>query len=203
MKKSWKSLILAGFLSLSLTVPVFAGSWQLDANGYWYENDDHSYPANTWQWIDGNSDGIAESYYFNENGYFLVNTTTPDGFTVDGNGAWIVDGVVQTKAVSATSSAAPAQTQNQPSQSSAQTQTQDSQPPAQTQTQNVRTSGGSRTGVSSSPYDGYTIIVNTNTKKYHYPSCRAVNDMKSKNMGYSDDSVDLGALGYVPCKICH
>ena len=181
MRRPWKSLILAGVLSLSLTVPVFAGSWQLDANGYWYQNDDHSYPANTWQWIDGNNDGIAESYYFNENGYLLVNTTTPDGFTVDANGAWIVDGIVQTKTISVPASAASTQTQNQ----------------------NTSASAGSHTGVSSSPYDGYTIIVNTNTKKYHVPSCRTVKDMKQKNMGYSDGSVDLGALGYVPCKICH
>ena len=181
MRRPWKSLILAGVLSLSLTVPVFAGSWQLDANGYWYQNDDHSYPANTWQWIDGNNDGIAESYYFNENGYLLVNTTTPDGFTVDANGAWIVDGIVQTKTISVPASAASTQTQNQ----------------------NTSASAGSHTGVSSSPYDGYTIIVNTNTKKYHVPSCRAVKDMKQKNMGYSDGSVVLGALGYVPCKICH
>lgn len=181
MRRPWKSLILAGVLSLSLTVPVFAGSWQLDANGYWYQNDDHSYPANTWQWIDSNNDGIAESYFFNENGYLLVNTTTPDGFTVDANGAWIVDGIVQTKTISVPASAASTQTQNQ----------------------NTSASAGSHTGVSSSPYDGYTIIVNTNTKKYHVPSCRAVKDMKQKNMGYSDGSVDLGALGYVPCKICH
>lgn len=178
MKKTWKPLVLAGVLSLSLSAPAYAASWQLDAAGSWYQNDDGSYPANGWQWIDGNGDGVAESYYFNDQGYLLTDTTTPDGYTVDASGAWIVSGVVQTQAVEASS--VPVQPQNQ-------------EAPA------APKSGG----VSSSPYDGYTIIVNTNTKKYHYPSCKSVKDIKPKNMGYSDYSVNLDALGYVPCKNCH
>lgn len=180
MKKTWKSLILTGLLSLSLSIPTFAGSWQLDSTGYWYQNDDGSYPVNCWQWIDGNNDGIAESYYFNDKGYILVNTTTPDGYTVDANGAWIVNGIVQTQNMS------PVQSK-----------------PETPQKQEFQTSAKSSISISSTPYDGYTIIVNTNTKKYHYPSCRSVSKMSSKNMGYSDNSVDLEALGYVPCKICH
>ena len=46
MKKTWKTLILSGILSLSLSIPAFAGSWQLDTTGYWYQNDDGSYPVN-------------------------------------------------------------------------------------------------------------------------------------------------------------
>ena len=103
MKKTWKTLILSGILSLSLSIPAFAGSWQLDTTGYWYQNDDGSYPVNCQQWIDGNNDGVAESYYFNDNGYILVNTTTPDGYTVDANGACIINGIVQTQTVSASS----------------------------------------------------------------------------------------------------
>lgn len=54
-----------------------------------------------WQWVDGNNDGIAESYYFNSNGYIAVNTTV-DGYTVNNDGAWTVNGIVQTKQVSLT-----------------------------------------------------------------------------------------------------
>ena len=39
--------------------------------------------------------GPAECYYFDWNGYCLLNTVTPDGYRVNENGAWIVDGVVQ------------------------------------------------------------------------------------------------------------
>ena len=90
---------LAACMSIGMTVAAFAGTWASDATGWWWTNDDGSYPVSTWQWIDGNNDGVAESYYFNENGYLLVNTTTPDGYTVNGNGAWTVDGQVQTQGV--------------------------------------------------------------------------------------------------------
>lgn len=97
MKKNFvKVLTLATLLSAFYPLTSFAGEWKSDNNGWWYQNDDGSYPKNTWQWIDGNKDGISESYYFNENGYLLTNTTK-DGCTVNGDGAWTVNGVVQTQ----------------------------------------------------------------------------------------------------------
>lgn len=46
-------------------------------------------------------------------------------------------------------------------------------------------------------------ILNTNTKKFHYPSCSSVDDMKEKNkqefFGSRDDAV---AQGYSPCGRC-
>ncbi len=48
-------------------------------NKWWYEMENGSYPTNGWQWIDGNGDGVAESYYFDNSGWLLTNTTTPDG----------------------------------------------------------------------------------------------------------------------------
>ena len=99
MKKKMLVGILSTALAMSMSMTAFAGQWQSDANGWWWQNDNGSYPANTWQWIDGNNDGTAESYYFNTQGYCLMNTTTPDGYTVNPAGAWIVDGVVQTQTV--------------------------------------------------------------------------------------------------------
>lgn len=97
MKKNFvKVLTLATLLSAFYPLTSFAGEWKSDNNGWWYQNDDGSYPKNTWQWIDGNKDGLSESYYFNENGYLLTNTTK-DGCTVNGDGAWTVNGVVQTQ----------------------------------------------------------------------------------------------------------
>lgn len=97
MKKNIvKVLTLATLLSTFYPLTSFAGEWKSDNNGWWYQNDDGSYPKNTWQWIDGNKDGVSESYYFNENGYLLTNTTK-DGCTVNGDGAWTVNGVVQTQ----------------------------------------------------------------------------------------------------------
>ena len=46
-------------------------------------------------------------------------------------------------------------------------------------------------------------ILNTNTKKFHYPTCSSVNDMKEKNkqefFGTRDEAI---ALGYSPCGRC-
>lgn len=50
-----------------------AGSWQSDAKGVWYLNPDGTYPYNSWNWIDGNNDGIAEYYHFDKNGYLMTN----------------------------------------------------------------------------------------------------------------------------------
>ena len=97
MKKTIKVLGLVAIMTLSMSIQVFAGEWKQDNTGWWYQNNDNSYPVNTWAWIDGNKDGIAECYYFNENGYMLANTNTPDNYTVNESGAWTINGVVQTK----------------------------------------------------------------------------------------------------------
>lgn len=81
----------AVLLSMTVSIPAFAGSWQQNGSGWWYQNNDGSWPTNTWQWIDG------KCYYFDENGYMLAGTAVPDGSFVNADGAWVVDGVVQTQ----------------------------------------------------------------------------------------------------------
>ncbi|RHR46054.1 hypothetical protein DWX10_27245 [Clostridium sp. AF18-27] len=90
--------ILTLVMALCLMVPItsFAGEWKEDNKGYWYVNDDGSYIIGQWEWIDGNNDGLAECYYFNENGYLEVNTVI-DGYEVNNDGAWIVNSVIQRK----------------------------------------------------------------------------------------------------------
>ena len=80
---------MAIMVSLAITIPAYAGSWVQDARGWWYQKDNGSYAHDCWRWIDRNNDGMAEEYFFNAEGYLLVNTTTPDGKRVDGNGARI------------------------------------------------------------------------------------------------------------------
>lgn len=54
--------------------------------------------AAEWRWIDMDLDGYCECYYFdNDNEVFLKNRFTPDGYQLNDNGAWVVDGVVQTR----------------------------------------------------------------------------------------------------------
>lgn len=96
-----KVLTMAMALAMVATVhhTCLAAGWQQDSIGYWYENEDGTWPSNTWQWIDGNRDGKAECYYFNENGYMLSNTISPDGYLVNWDGAWIENGEVQIQSV--------------------------------------------------------------------------------------------------------
>ncbi len=79
----------------------FSGQWIQDARGWWFRNSDGSYTTNNWKYIrskwyffdeegymkTGWIDWDGKLYYCGENGAMLVSTTTPDGFTVDENGA--------------------------------------------------------------------------------------------------------------------
>ena len=98
-----KRLLVAAVAAMStmMSMTAFAGmgSWQQNETGWWWQRNDGSYPAGEWKWVDGDGDGTAESYYFDGNGYLATNTTTPDGYTVNADGAWVQDGVVQKRQV--------------------------------------------------------------------------------------------------------
>lgn len=67
----------------STTPTVATGKWVENTTGWWYDNGDGTYPVNTWKEING------KQYYFDGNGYMLHDTTTPDGYQVGSDGAWI------------------------------------------------------------------------------------------------------------------
>ena len=47
-------------------------------------------------------------------------------------------------------------------------------------------------------------VLNTNSKKFHYPDCSSVGDMADKNRQYfSGTREEVIAMGYVPCKRCN
>ena len=51
---------------------------------------------------------------------------------------------------------------------------------------------------------GSSYILNTNTKKFHYPSCSSVKAMSAKNKWAVDYSRDkIMGMGYDPCKRCN
>lgn len=98
--KNWKKVLLTVIpATLALSFPSMAGQWHQDMNGWWYENDDGSYLKNGWYWVDGNGDGLAESYYFGSRGYVANQTGKIEGYEVNEDGAWIVDDEIQTKEV--------------------------------------------------------------------------------------------------------
>ena len=100
MKKIFFTLT-AAILSASMTLPAFA-DWKQDNLGWRYENSAASYATDEWKELGGNW------YYFDDSGYMTVNrwvghfyvgsdgvmlknTSTPDGYNVGNDGAWIQD----------------------------------------------------------------------------------------------------------------
>ena len=57
--------------------------------------------------------------------------------------------------------------------------------------------------VASVTSSGTDYVLNTNTHKFHYPSCSSVGDMKPENTSYFTGSRDeVIAQGYKPCGRC-
>lgn len=82
MRKA-KLLIATLAMSAMMASTALAGEWKQDQTGWWYQNDDGSYPISTWQDIEG------KQYYFGADGYMFYNTTTPDGKQVGADGALV------------------------------------------------------------------------------------------------------------------
>lgn len=98
--KNWKKVLLTAIpATLALSFTSLAGEWHLDMNGWWYETDDGSYYRNGWYWIDDNEDGLAECYYFSNKGYVVDTYGKVDGYEINEDGAWTVNGEVQRIAV--------------------------------------------------------------------------------------------------------
>lgn len=81
--KRVKLVLTALAATIAMNFTAYAGQWQQDSTGWWYQNDDESYPAGQWKEIEG------KHYYFGADGYMLSNTTTPDGYQVGADGAWV------------------------------------------------------------------------------------------------------------------
>ena len=53
-----KNLLIGLMISFVFSINAFAGQWKLDNTGWWYENDDGSYPVAQWKEVNG------KYYYF-------------------------------------------------------------------------------------------------------------------------------------------
>ena len=97
--KILKTTFLIFILSVISAIPAFALGWSrgISRNAWWYDLGNGNYHKASWQWLDGNNDGISECYRFDNYGWMAENTITPDGYTVNQSGAWTVNNVVQTR----------------------------------------------------------------------------------------------------------
>ena len=119
--KAIKLVLSTAVFVAAFAVNAYAGGWVQDSTGWWYDWGNGSWPSSSWQWIDGNSDGVAECYYFDRFGYCMVNTTTPDNYQVNASGAWVESGVVQTRNVGVQKSSNSIKTSNSTIQKSSET----------------------------------------------------------------------------------
>ena len=60
MSKKMKLMVLTAALTLGAAMTSYAG-WKQNDTGYWWQNDDGSYPTSSWHWLDGNGDGIPSA----------------------------------------------------------------------------------------------------------------------------------------------
>ena len=67
-------MILAGTLAFSMVpATVQAAGWKQNKNGYWWQENNYSYPRNQWKTIYG------KQYHFNSGGYMDTGWTKVDG----------------------------------------------------------------------------------------------------------------------------
>lgn len=80
--------IISILIAMSMfTMTSYAGQWQQDEIGWRYQNDDGTYKTGWHQDVDG------KWYYLdNQTAYMLVNTVTPDGYSVSADGVWENEG---------------------------------------------------------------------------------------------------------------
>ena len=95
-------LTAAAVLVLAAAQPVFAAAgWKETKEPgkvtVSYELEDGTQAKNGWYWLDDDSDGISECYYFDESGVLLISGTADDGAQTDEKGRWVLDGKVQTR----------------------------------------------------------------------------------------------------------
>ena len=102
------TIIMTGMITLGMAATAFAGQWMQDDVGWWYQNEDGSYPAAEWKWIDSDGDGVAECYYFYSDGYMAHNNDIEKQYVND-DGQWVIDDKIQHKTMSAQTSTSAAQ----------------------------------------------------------------------------------------------
>ena len=91
MKKYMSLIAITALMVTGASMNCYAAGWQQNQNGWWWQYDDASWPAATWQWLDGNGDGTAECYYFDGNGRMKTGIQVINGieYNLGTDGAWI------------------------------------------------------------------------------------------------------------------
>lgn len=97
MKKKLALLLAVCIATIAMASTAFAAGWEgNDALGWKWKNDDGTYIANQWSWLDSDGDNKFECYYFGNDGKCVLDATVSE-YKVNKLGQWIVDNIVQIK----------------------------------------------------------------------------------------------------------
>ena len=93
--KTVAALAAAAAMTMASVMTASAADWKQDTKGWRVENEDGSYLTN--QWYQSPASGLW--YYMGADVYMLTNTTTPDGYFVNADGAWVENEAVSNQPV--------------------------------------------------------------------------------------------------------
>ncbi|WP_373262066.1 hypothetical protein [Hungatella hathewayi] len=84
------AVVMTATLVMSMTMTSLAAVTNRTADGLVYTDNDQNLRYPLWIWVNG------YCYYYQNAATILKNTTTPDGYTVDAEGRWTINGIPQT-----------------------------------------------------------------------------------------------------------
>ncbi|MCQ5144330.1 hypothetical protein [Enterocloster bolteae] len=87
MRRIYRTLAVLSLTVSLATIPMtaYASQWIQSTAGWKVQSDDGTYLTS--QWYQSPESGLF--YYLGADGYMMINATTPDGFQVGADGAWI------------------------------------------------------------------------------------------------------------------
>jgi hypothetical protein len=98
--KAKKIIILVVIFCLSIfKFNTYSLMVEQDPIGIYCIKDNGTRAISEWVEIDFEGDSYLEYYYFDANGYLIMNGMTPDGYMVNERGQWVVNGVIQRKSL--------------------------------------------------------------------------------------------------------
>lgn len=75
MKKKW-IVPAAVLMTMAMATTAVAAVWRTgekqNDRRWWLDDGNGSYAVNEWRWVDGNGDGIAECYAFDQDGCMRI-----------------------------------------------------------------------------------------------------------------------------------
>lgn len=87
MKNLFLKLNICIFVFILFSLTFYKNAYAIwgatEKGGIFWINQDFTFPRGEWKLIDDDNDGVGYYYYFNDNGFILIDDITPDYYIVD------------------------------------------------------------------------------------------------------------------------